>query len=199
MEVIVDFLEGDPDQPIITGCVYNAQAMPPYTLPDEKTKMTIKSDSSKGGQGFNEIRFEDKKDSEQIFIHGEKDMDIRIKNDRREYVGNDHHFTVKNDRREQIQGNEHHLVEGDHIEQIKGERNLKVSSDEKIEIGGTHSLKVTGDINEKCTSHSEQAKQTIYLKAGMNVVLEAGVQLGRQRGQRLFNRSRRAQRAFKTR
>jgi type VI secretion system secreted protein VgrG len=79
MEVIVDFIEGDPDQPIIRGCVYNPAAMPPYTLPDEKTKMTLKSDSSKDKDGFNELRFEDKKDSEQIFIHGEKDLDVRIK------------------------------------------------------------------------------------------------------------------------
>ncbi len=86
MEVIVHFLEGDPDQPIITGCVYNAGAMPPYTLPDEKTKSTIKINSSKGGGGFNEIRFEDKKGSEQIFIHGEKNMDVRVKNDSLEHI-----------------------------------------------------------------------------------------------------------------
>ena len=61
MEVVVHFIEGDLDQPIITGCVYNPGAMPPYTLPDEKTKSTIKTDSSKGGGGFNELRFEDKK------------------------------------------------------------------------------------------------------------------------------------------
>ncbi|MHC4214747.1 MAG: type VI secretion system Vgr family protein, partial [Planctomycetota bacterium] len=67
-EVIVDFLEGDPDRPIITGRVYNGQAMPPYDPKNEPTKSTLKSDSSKGGGGFNEIRFEDKKDSEQIFV-----------------------------------------------------------------------------------------------------------------------------------
>src|SRR5829696_965352 len=72
MEVVVDFLEGDPDRPIITGCVPNPQAMPPYTLPDEKTKSTIKTNSTKGGNGFNEFRFEDKKGGEQIFIHAEK-------------------------------------------------------------------------------------------------------------------------------
>ncbi|MEP6923189.1 MAG: type VI secretion system tip protein TssI/VgrG, partial [Pyrinomonadaceae bacterium] len=83
MEVVINFLEGDPDQPIITGCVYNAEAMPPYTLPDEKTKSTMKSDSSTGGGGFNELRFEDKKGSEQIFIHAEKDVDMRVKNDER--------------------------------------------------------------------------------------------------------------------
>jgi type VI secretion system secreted protein VgrG len=104
-EVIIDFLEGDPDQPIITGRVYNAEEMPPYTLPDEQTKSTIKTNSSKGGSGFNEIRFEDKKGSEQIFIHGEKDVDIRIKNDEKEWIGNDRHVIVQNDHMEKIANN----------------------------------------------------------------------------------------------
>src|SRR5262249_50295379 len=76
-EVIVDFLEGDPDQPIITGRVYNGESMPPHELPKEMTKSTIKSNSSKGGQGFNELRFEDKKDHEQVFIHSQKRLDVR--------------------------------------------------------------------------------------------------------------------------
>jgi type VI secretion system secreted protein VgrG len=71
-EVIVDFLEGDPDQPIITGRVYNAEHMPPYELPAEMTKSTIKTNSSKGSGGFNEIRFEDKKGEEQVFMHAER-------------------------------------------------------------------------------------------------------------------------------
>jgi type VI secretion system secreted protein VgrG len=71
-EVVVDFLEGDPDRPLITGSVYNAGQMPPYDLPAEKTKSTTKTDSSIGGKGFNEIRFEDKKDEEQVFVHGQR-------------------------------------------------------------------------------------------------------------------------------
>lgn len=101
-EVIVDFLEGDPDQPIITGRVYNAEEMPPYELPNEQTKSTVKTNSSKDGEGFNEIRFEDKKGGEQIFIHAEKDMDIRIKNDEKEWIGKDRHVMVENDHMEKI-------------------------------------------------------------------------------------------------
>ena len=86
-EVIVDFLEGDPDRPIITGRVYNADQTVPYPLPADQTKSTIKSMSSKGGGGFNEIRLEDMAGSEQIFIFGQKDQDIRIQNDVREWVG----------------------------------------------------------------------------------------------------------------
>ena len=88
-EVVVDFLEGDPDRPLITGSVYNGINKPPYPLPDEKTKSTLKSDSSQGSGGFNEIRFEDKKGSEEIFVHGQKDYNTVIEN-------NTTHTTVKN-------------------------------------------------------------------------------------------------------
>ncbi len=174
MEVIVDFLEGDPDRPIIVGCVYNAEAMPPYDLPAEKTKMTIKSDSSVGGDGFNEIRFEDKKGEEQIFIHGEKDLDFRIKNDAREWVGNDHHFNVKRDRREKIERDEQRLIERDQVEQIKRDLHLKVEGKDATEIGGSLSVKVGGAVAEKFgANHSEETSGTIYLKAGATVVIEA--------------------------
>jgi type VI secretion system secreted protein VgrG len=83
-EVVVAFEEGDPDQPIIVGSVYNADTMPGYGLPDNKTMSTFKSRSSPGGGGFNELRFEDKKDSEQIFLHAQKDMHVRVVNDLRE-------------------------------------------------------------------------------------------------------------------
>jgi len=79
-EVIVDFLEGDPDRPVVTGSLYNGINKPPYPLPDEKTKSTLKSESSKGGGGFNEIRFEDKKGSEEIYIHGQKDHNTVVEN-----------------------------------------------------------------------------------------------------------------------
>ena len=82
-EVLVSFLEGDPDRPIITGRVYNANQMPPYTLPKYQTRSTFMSRSSKGGgaSNYNELRFEDLKGSEQIFMNAEKDMDLRVEND----------------------------------------------------------------------------------------------------------------------
>jgi type VI secretion system secreted protein VgrG len=87
-EVVVDFLEGDPDRPLITGSVYNANQMPPYALPGEKTKSTTKTDSSLGGKGFNELRFEDKKGNEEVYLRGEKDWTILIRNDKNQSVGN---------------------------------------------------------------------------------------------------------------
>jgi type VI secretion system secreted protein VgrG len=100
-EVIVDFLEGDPDRPLIVGRVYNAEQMPPYTLPGNQTQSGFKSRSSKGGgtENFNELRFEDKKGSEQIFLHAEKDMVVEVENDRNTTIGN-------NETKEVTKGNE---------------------------------------------------------------------------------------------
>lgn len=178
MEVVVDFLEGDPDQPIIVGCVYNADMMPPYDLPKEKTKSTTKTMSSKGGDGFNEIRFEDKKGEEQVFIHGEKDQDIRIKNDRREWIGHDRHLVVERDKYETIERDEHNAIKRDQIEEIGRDHHLTIKGKQAIEVQGSQSLKVTGDVNEKFEkNHNEEAGMGIHIKAGMTLILEAGVQI----------------------
>ena len=119
-EVIVDFEEGDPDRPLITGRVYHGVNKPPYKLPDEKTKSTIKTNSSKGGEGFNEIRFEDKKGEEQIFIHAEKNQDNRVKEDSLEWVGKDRHLIIKSEQLELVESNKHLTVKGDHNEKVDG-------------------------------------------------------------------------------
>jgi type VI secretion system secreted protein VgrG len=171
-EVVVDFLEGDPDQPLITGRVYNADLMPPYTLPDEKTKSTIKTNTSIGGEGFNEIRFEDEKGKEQIFIHAENDEDIRVKNDCREWIGNDRHLVVKRDIVEKVERDKHVKIERDEVSEITRDHHLKISGKEAIEVTGSRSVSVTGDVIEAFkANHSEQVTQNYYVK-GMNVVVE---------------------------
>jgi type VI secretion system secreted protein VgrG len=171
-EVVVSFLEGDPDRPLITGSVYNADQTVPYSLPDNQTQSTWKSMSSKGGDGFNEIRYEDKKGSEQIFIHGEKDMDMRIKNDRREWIGEDRHLVVVRDKLEKTGRDSHLDLTRDHIEKIGRDHNLTISGKEAISITGSHSLSVTGDVIEEFKgNHSSQVTQNLYLK-GMKVVIE---------------------------
>jgi type VI secretion system secreted protein VgrG len=176
-EVIVDFLEGDPDRPIITGRVYNADQMPPYTLPDEQTKSTFKSMSSKGGAGFNEFRFEDKKGSEQVFLHGEKDQDIRIKNDRKEWIGQDRHLIVTRDKVQKIGRDLQSSIVQDHVEKVGRDHHLEVVGKEAIKVTGTHSLKVTGDVIEEFgANHSTQVTQNVYVK-GMQVVIEGAVGL----------------------
>jgi type VI secretion system secreted protein VgrG len=103
-EVIVSFIEGDPDRPIITGRVYNADHMPPYELPANKTQSGIKSRSSPGGSpsNFNEIRMEDKKGSEELFIQAERNETINVKLNKSETVGHDETITITNDRTEDV-------------------------------------------------------------------------------------------------
>jgi type VI secretion system secreted protein VgrG len=88
-EVVVDFLEGDPDRPIITGMVYNADSMPPYALPDNRTRSVLKTRSTLDGtaENFNEIRIEDKKDQEQIYLHAERDLDAVVENNETRKIG----------------------------------------------------------------------------------------------------------------
>jgi type VI secretion system secreted protein VgrG len=163
-EVVVDFQEGDPDRPIIIGSVYNPDQMPPYALPDNKTVSTLKSRSSKGGgaSNFNEIRMEDKKGKEQLFIHGEKNMDLRVKEEYREWVGKNRHIVVKEGRKE--------LVEKDAEVEVKG--------NVKEKIGGNHSLTVGSDSDEKVGQKwAVESGMEIHLKAGMKVIIEAGMQL----------------------
>jgi type VI secretion system secreted protein VgrG len=172
MEVLVDFIEGDPDLPVITGCVYNPDSMPAYTLPDEKTKSGIKSNSTKGGGGFNEFRLEDKKGSEQIFVHGEKDLDVRIKNDAKEIILRDRHL----------------IVDRDQIENVKRDKHLKVVGDQNEEVGGSYSLKVTSDIQEKAQGKiALDAGTEIHLKAGMSSTIEAGTSLTLKVGGNFIN------------
>lgn len=172
MEVIVNFLEGDPDQPIISGCVYNPESMPPYTLPDEKTKSTIKSNSSSGGKGFNEFRFEDKKGSEQIFIHAEKNQDIRVKNDCMELIKHDRHL----------------IIENEQFEKVKKDKHLQVGGDQNEKIGGTMSLNVGGDLQDKVGSnYALDAKVAVHIKAGMTAVIEAGTSLTLKVGGNFIN------------
>jgi type VI secretion system secreted protein VgrG len=172
-EVIIDFLEGDPDQPLITGRVYNADNMPPCTLPEEKTKSTIKSNTSVGGKGFNEIRFEDEKGKEQIFIHAEMDEDIRVKSDCREWIGNDRHLVVKRDQVEKIERDSHVKIERDEIREITRDHHVTINGKEAVVIVGSRSQTVSGDMIEVFkANHKEETAQTYSLK-GMNARIEA--------------------------
>jgi type VI secretion system secreted protein VgrG len=129
-EVIVEFLEGDPDHPIITGRVYNNDNMPPYELPANATQSGIKSRSSKGGsaENFNEFRFEDKKGEELVYLHAEKDYGIVVENDRAESIGRDRSLEVGRDKSETVQRDKSIHVTGAHTEQIQKNMTVNVAA-----------------------------------------------------------------------
>jgi type VI secretion system secreted protein VgrG len=160
-EVIVSFLDGDPDQPIITGRTYHATNTPPYALPEHKTRTTLKTRTHKG-EGSNELRFEDEADKEQIYIHAQKDLDLLTENNRTEVIKNDSHRTVENNDFSHIKGNEHATVDG--------EKRQSVGGDCSQSIGGIfHQKSGQGTLSEAGTE--------VHHKAGSKVVLDAGAEL----------------------
>ncbi|MFO0888042.1 MAG: type VI secretion system tip protein TssI/VgrG [Isosphaeraceae bacterium] len=147
-EVLVDFLEGDPDRPLITGRVYNAEQMPPYDLPANMTQSGIKSRSSKGGSpaNYNELRFEDKKGSEMVTLHAEKDQTIEVENDESHWVGHDRSKTVDNDETSHIKHDRTETVDNNETITVHGKRTEEVDKDETITIHQNRTETV--DINE---------------------------------------------------
>jgi type VI secretion system secreted protein VgrG len=146
-EVVVDFLEGDPDQPIITGRVYNAEQMPPWDLPANATQSGILTRSSKGG-GYgnaNAIRFEDKKGSEQLWIHAEKNQDIEVEHDETHWVGHDRTKTIDHDETTHVKHDRTETVDNNETITIGVNRTEKVGSNEKITIGASRTENVTAD------------------------------------------------------
>ncbi len=176
-EVIIEFLEGDPDRPIITGRVYNDEQMPPYALPDNMTRTTFLSRSTKGGgsANFNEFRFEDKKGSEQIFLNAEKDMDHRVENQSREYIGNDRSLIVHANQRELVDADKHGHVKGTHFEKIDGDMSLQVGAKQMEKVGADKSIEVDGDQKEKIVGNvSLQIGKDQMEQVGGNLSLQVG-------------------------
>lgn len=158
-EVVVSFLEGDPDRPLVTGSVYNADTLPPYALPEHATRSTIMSHSSKGGGGYNELRFDDKKGAEQVFLHAQKNLDQRVLEDSLEWVGGDRHTKVDKDLCEKVGGDRHSSVGGDRNENTEGA--LSMSAGTELILAGTLKTGVS-------------AGTDVHINGGMNVVIEAG-------------------------
>jgi type VI secretion system secreted protein VgrG len=146
-EVIVEYLEGDPDRPIVTGRVYNADNMPPYALPTNQTQSGIKSRSSADGtaENFNELRFEDKKGEEQVYLQAEKNLDSYVKNDETHTVDHDRIKHVKNDETTNVDGFRKETVGKDETITIKGQRTETVEKDETISIKGNRTETVDKD------------------------------------------------------
>jgi type VI secretion system secreted protein VgrG len=150
-EVVVRFEDGDPDRPLVVGSVYNGANQPPYALPDEKTKSTLRSSSSPGGNGSNELRYEDLAGQEEIYAHAQKDEEIVVENDKTQEVRHDETLTVKKDRHREIDKNQTLKVHGQDVSVIEKNQTLTVKqarttttvADSKESVDGNQSITVS--------------------------------------------------------
>ncbi|HDQ9791615.1 TPA: type VI secretion system tip protein VgrG, partial [Pseudomonas aeruginosa] len=162
MEVLVDFLEGDPDQPLVSGCVYHAAHPVPYELPANQTRSVFKSLSSPGGGGYNELRIEDRKGQEQIFVHAQRDWDENIEHDQKIRVGHERHDTVEANSYSEFKAEEHHTVHGERKVELKADDHLTVGDSQHVKLG---------------RAYLARAGREIHLKAGQKMVIEADSEL----------------------
>ncbi|MDK2127096.1 type VI secretion system Vgr family protein, partial [Parachitinimonas caeni] len=157
-EVVVSFLEGDPDQPLITGRVYNADQMPPWDLPGNKTQSGILSRSSQGGHydHANALRFEDKKGAEEVWLHAEKDQRIEVEHDESHWVGNDRRKTIDRDettivhrhRTETVDGNETITVHQNRTETVDQNETLTIHQHRKERVDHNETISIGDNRNE---------------------------------------------------
>ncbi|HYY30998.1 MAG TPA: type VI secretion system tip protein TssI/VgrG [Chthoniobacterales bacterium] len=221
-EVLVAFVEGNPDEPVIVGIVYNADQMPPYLgsgldskHKDDPNVSGIKSNTTIGGSGFNEFRFDDTKDKEQIFLHAERNLEITTKNDSLEHTFNNRHQIIgqeKNgsktgDQREWVRHEKHITVDKDHIEHVggnmqlliggidgDGNQDIVVQGSKKESVGKDDHLHVTGDRNEKIdgsqsltvgAAQQEKIGTKHAVDAGQEIHLKAGMTVVIEAGMQL--------------
>ncbi|UPT56580.1 type VI secretion system tip protein TssI/VgrG [Dickeya zeae] len=174
-EVVVSFLEGDPDQPIITGRTFHATNLSPYPLPAHRTRTTLRSKTHKG-QGFNELSFEDATDNEEIFIHAQKNMAIRVLNSKDERVdynrttsiGHDEELVIANNRKVTVEGNQDHKITGHNLTLTEGDHGIQVKGDLAQKVSGVFSVDSNGDL-------TLQSGNKLTLRVGGSfIVIHAG-------------------------
>ncbi|MBK4216168.1 type VI secretion system tip protein VgrG [Paracoccus caeni] len=174
MEVVVEFLEGDPDKPLVTGCVYNGRNPPPTALPANKSRSVFKTNSYQG-QGFNELTFEDKSGEEFIYLHAQKNFDLHVSNSRQlrvEYddnvsIGNNSLVAIAADRVETVDGMQDLTVEGAFREKTGGDRSIDVAGTFATRTGGNFTLKAEGELVIDAT-------KITLVAGGAAVVLQGG-------------------------
>ena len=192
-EVVVEFLEGDPDRPLVTGSVYNAEQAPPFALPG--IQMGMKSRSSPGGGGYNEITMTDTKGKEAITIHGQYDMTTTVEHDRTDTVKNNETVSITVDRTESVGGNEQISITGNRTESVGGNEQIAVTGTRTETVGADETLTVTGSrtrtvvVNESVNVGVAQevtviGARTLSVGLGQSTSITGGhtVSVGRDQG-----------------
>lgn len=162
MEVMVTFLEGNPDKPMITGCVPNRVTSVPYSLPDNKTRTVLRSHSSPASGGYNELSIEDRAGQEKIYLRAQRDLEQKVQNDSLLEVGNERHETIKGNSIVVLQAEDQRTVTADRKVQLNANDYLEVAQSSHTRVGETRVV---------------EAGHQIHLKSGANIVLDAGASI----------------------
>lgn len=168
MEVIVSYYEGNPDLPLITGCVNNTRTPMPYALPEHKTRTVLRSQSSPRSGGFNELMIEDRTGREKIYLRAERDLE--------QLVRNNSTTTIKNDRFDEVAGNSSSLINGDESHTTEGQRNTVVGGSELLSITDKSSTTVGGTWVIKAGSQAHLTANNVVIEADMSLTLKVGAQ-----------------------
>lgn len=200
-EVVISYLNGDPERPLVTGCVYNGDNTVPVTLPANQTQSVLRTWSSKGGEAGNELRFEDKKDAEQLYMHAQKDMLVEIENALTTTIakGAEIHTLTEGDRTVDVQkGNETHNVKGTRTLDVTGDESHanagkfthKVTGDYALTIDGSLTITVTGGITMKSSAAVALESGTGFgVTAGTALTSKSGTELKNEAGTNLTNKA----------
>ena len=160
--VIVEYIEGNPDLPLVVGAVVNDQHKPPYDLPANKTRTVFKTLSSPGGGGYNELRIEDRKGQEQIYIHAQKDWDENVEHDQKIRIGHERHDTVEANSYTELKAEEHRTTHKDRKTEVRANDHLTVATNQHVKLG---------------TGQFVEAGNEIHYHAGSKVVIDAGMEV----------------------
>jgi len=172
-EVIVDFVEGDPDRPIITGRVYHGTNRPPYALADNKTRSGIKTNSTPGGGGSNELRFEDKAGGEEVYLHAQKDWNTVVENDHTRKVGANETQEVGGDRARKVAGMEHVEVAKDRDRKVEGNETVNIGKDLSLTVSGISERSITKDeIISVSGGRTENIEKSVKTEIGADMAME---------------------------
>jgi len=200
-EVVITYLNGDPERPLVTGCVYNGENATPATLPANQTQTILRTRTSKDGTAGNELRFEDKKDAEELYLHAQKDMLTEIENALTTTIkkGAEIHTLQEGDRTVDVQkGKEIHKVKGTRALTVTGDETRtnsakfthKVTGDYALTIDGKLTITVTGAIDIKSSAAvTEESGTSFTIKAGTALTAKSGTELTNQAGTNLTNKA----------
>ncbi|MEM9458898.1 MAG: type VI secretion system tip protein TssI/VgrG [Myxococcota bacterium] len=173
-EVLVEFLGGDPDRPLVTGTVYNGDNSYPYPMPDSKTQSGIKTDSV-SGDGSNELRFEDMSGSEEVYIHCQKDFTIATENDKNQTTGHDETLTIANDRTKEVGNDQKETVKNDKTITVQGNHTETIVKDMKLTVQGNQNSTIVKNCDETITG---AYSQTIAKTSSVKVALKSDEVVG---------------------